>query len=406
VVSQPDFAPHAAPLPGEHGDPLVAVDEFSAAYGETLAEALNLDNWESGIDLESLYQRLEAEIVPAIEQERRIQEVVREELFDLLAQAADAPSEAGVHTASLSDLQEVTRKVLFSGQLETCDGTTVTHDTLLVTVTQIGICLISYQGHEMALSQRLFRRDLRVGAADPIEEVRALLERRQSRSATGVTDRRDTLSELGRRGIMTYAERATLLYRSQAAWRMGHGNPVPYELLTGSGSMDLLGEAIKVLSDLIDYQQFVFVPSAIKDRVLLTLGGALHPLEYAVVYTGESAMRRVVKGGHYGEEWHNRVGRFVDRNGQKVVVGVYRAGPYSPATPFFAHADRVHEAAHVAMADSLLQEHRGFPLSIDLADAACRAVFGGGAFDDAVTAAYQTHGEPARYLTERQTRPH
>jgi hypothetical protein len=405
VVSQPDLEPHAA-LPGEHGDPLVEVDEYSAAYGETLTETLNLDNWESGIDLESLYQRLESEIAPAIEQERRIQEVVRRELFPMLAEAADAPPEAGVHTAVPADLQEVTRKVLFSGQLETCDGTTVTHDTLLVTVTQIGICLVSYQGHEMALSQRLFRRDLRVGAPDPTEEVRALLERRQSRAATGVTDRHDTLSELGRRGIMSYAERATLLHRSQAAWRMGHGNPVPYELLTGSGSMDLLGAAITVLNELIDYQQFVFVPSAIKDRVLLTLGAALHPLEYVVVYSGETAMRRVVNGGHYGEGWHRRAEQFVERNGPKIAIGAYRAGPHSPATPFFAHADRVHEAAHVAMADSLLQEHRGFPLSIDLADAACRAVFGGAAFDDAVTAAYQTHGEPARYLTERQTRPH
>lgn len=330
---------------------------------------------------------------------------MRRELFPLLAQAADAPPEAGDHTAALADLEEVTRKVLFSGQLETCDGTTVTHDTLLVTVTQIGICLISYQGHELALSQRLFRRDLRVGASDPTEEVRALLERRQSRTATGVTDRHDTLSELGRRGIMSYAERATLLRRSNAAWRMGHGNPIPYELLTGSGSMELLAAAIDVLEELVDYQQFVFVPSAIKDRVLLTLGAALWPLQYAVVYTGETAMRRVVAAGHYSGDWHRRAERFVDRVGPKIAIGVYRAGPHSPATPFFAHVDRVHEAAHVAMADSLLQEHRGFPLSIDLADAACRAVFGGGAFEDAITSAYQTHGEPVRYLTERQTRP-
>lgn len=396
--------PHA-PLPGESGDPLVEGDEYSAAYGEPLAHTLNLDSWEAGVDLADLYRRLEAEIAPAIEQERRIQDTVRRELFPLLAQAADAPPQAGDHTAALADLEEVTRKVLFSGQLETCDGTTVTHDTLLVTVTQIGICLISYQGHELALSQRLFRRDLRVGAPDPTEEVRALLERRQSRTATGVTDRHDTLSELGRRGIMTYAERATLLRRSNAAWRMGHGNPVPYELLTGSGSMELLAAAIDLLEELVDYQQFVFVPSAIKDRVLLTLGAALRPLQYAVVHTGETAMRRMVANGHYSGDWHRRVERFVDRIGPKIAIGVYRAGPHSPATPFFAHVDRVHEAAHVAMADSLLQEHRGFPLSIDLADAACRAVFGGGAFEDAVTSAYQTHGEPVRYLTERQTRP-
>jgi hypothetical protein len=235
--------------------------------------------------------------------------------------------------------------------------------------------------------------------------VRALLERRQSRSATGATDRHDTLSELGRRGIMSYAERATLLRRSNAAWRMGHGNPIPYELLTGSGSMELLAAAADVLEELVGYQQFVFVPSAIKDRVLLTLGTALRPLEYAVVHTGETAMRRVVANGHYSGDWHRRAEGFVDRVGPKIAIGVYRAGPHSPAMPFFAHVDRVHEAAHVAMADSLLQEHRGFPLSIDLADSACRTVFGGGAFEDAVTSAYQTHGEPVRFLTERQTRP-
>jgi hypothetical protein len=271
-------------------------------------------------------------------------------------------------------------------------------------VTQIGICLISYQGNELALSQRLFRRDLRVASPDPTEEVRALLEKRQSRAAAGVSDRHDTLSELGRRGIMSYGERATLLNRSTAAWRMGHGNPVPYELLTGSGSMELLGASMHMLQDLIEYRQFVFVPSAVKDRVLLTLGAALWPLEYAVVHTGETAMRRVVEHGHYKGTWHQEAVKFVDRVGSKIAVGVYRAGPHSPATPFFAHVERIHEAAHIAMADSLLQEHRGFPLSIDLADTACRTMFAGAAFDDAVTSAYQSKGEPVRYLNERQTR--
>jgi hypothetical protein len=121
----------------------------------------------------------------------------------LLAQAHDAPPEAGVHTAELPDLEDVTRKVPFSGELETCDGTTSSHDTLLVRVTQIGICLVSYHDHELALSQRLFRRDLRVSSTDPLEGVRAVLEQRQARAATGVNDRRDTLSELGRRGIMS-----------------------------------------------------------------------------------------------------------------------------------------------------------------------------------------------------------
>jgi len=61
-------------------------------------------------------------------------------------------------------------------------GTSITHDTLLLTVTQIGVCLISYQGDELALSQRMFRRDLRTVGTDPVEEAKDLLARRKERT--------------------------------------------------------------------------------------------------------------------------------------------------------------------------------------------------------------------------------
>ncbi len=384
---------------------LVGDDEFKTATGEPIERTLDLSTWQVGVDLGALYAKLEAEVGPALTQERRIQNLVRTEIFPHLG-GPDAPSEAGVHRAQPVDLEEVHRKVLFSGQLDSCDGTSITHDTLLLTVTQIGICLISYQGDELALSQRMYRRDLRTVGADPVEEAKELLARRKDRAATGSVDKRDTLSELARRGIMTYAERATLLHKLTAQWRMGHGNVAPYELLTGSGNMALLAESLAVLRDLIGYERFVFVPSSIKDRLLLTIGDALDPLEYAVVQTGEQAMRRIVNGGRYHPDSRRLADSFVDDLGAKVAVGVYRASAHSPATPFFAHVDRVHEAAHIVMADSLLQEHRGFPLSIDLADMACRAMFGAEAFDDAVSQAYREHGEPLRYLPERDTREH
>jgi hypothetical protein len=383
---------------------LVADDVYKAATGESIERTLDLTTWQTGVDLGALYQRLEAEVGPALEQERRVQNVVRSEIFPLLRQAPDAPTEAGVHQAKAADLEDVHRKVLFSGQLDTCDGTTATHDTLLLTVTQIGVCLISYQGNELALSQRMYRRDLRTVGTDPIDEARELLGRRKDRAATGVADKRDTLSELARRGIMTYAERATLLQYSDAAWRMGHGNIAPYELLTGSGNMALLAASLTVLRDLVAHQRFVFVPSSIKDRLLLTIGHALGPLEYAVIQTADHAMRRIVDGGRYNPDSLRLAEAFVDDIGHQIAVGVYRASAHSPATPFFAHVDRVHEAAHIAIADSVLQEHRGFPLSIDLADASCRAMFGAGTFDDAVASAYREHGEPLRYLPERNTR--
>jgi hypothetical protein len=402
-MSQPQQGP-AQPAAGDDQF-LVADDEFKAATGEPIERTLDLDTWQVGVDLGALYARLEAEVGPALDQERRIQNLVRTEIFPHL-RGPDAPAEAGVHRAKPADLEEVHRKVLFSGQLDTCDGTSITHDTLLLTVTQIGICLISYQGDELALSQRMYRRDLRSVSADPVEEAKELLARRKDRAATGAVDKRDTLSELARRGIMTYAGRATLLHKATTQWRMGHGNVAPYELLTGSGNMALLAESLKVLRDLIGYERFVFVPSSIKDRLLLTIGDALEPLEYAVVQTGEQAMRRIVDGGRYNPDSRRLADTFVDDVGRKVAVGVYRAARHAPATPFFAHVDRVHEAAHIAMADSLLQEHRGFPLSIDLADMACRAMFGAETFDDAVASAYREHGEPLRYLPERNTREH
>lgn len=397
-MTQPQHA-HAA-----EDHVLIADDDFKAATGESIERTLDLTTWQAGVDLGALYRRLEAEVGPALEQERRVQSVVRSEIFPLLRQAPDAPAEAGVHRAIAADLEDVHRKVLFSGQLDTCDGTSVTHDTLLLTVTQIGVCLISYQGDELALSQRMYRRDLRTVGGNPIEEARELLARRKDRAATGVADKRDTLSELARRGIMTYAERATLLQKSEAEWRMGHGNIAPYELLTGSGNMALLAASLAVLRDLVAYERFVFVPSSIKDRLLLTIGNALGPLEYAVIQTGEQAMHKIVDSGRYHPDSGRLAEAFVSDIGHKIAVGVYRASAHSPATPFFAHVDRVHEAAHIAIADSVLQEHRGFPLSIDLADAACRAMFGADTFDDAVAAAYREHGEPLRYLPERNTR--
>ena len=91
---------------------------------------------------------------------------------------------------------------------------------------------------------------------------------------------------------MTFAERLILTHKSNAPWRMGHGQPAPYELLTGSGSMEFLRAALDLLRQLIlDQQKFVFVPSAPSDRRLLTIGHALRPLEFAIVDTMENDWR-------------------------------------------------------------------------------------------------------------------
>jgi hypothetical protein len=235
-----------------------------------------------------------------------------------------------------------------------------------------------------------------------------LLERRRKRGGADQKAPHDRLAELARRGIMAYAERAVLLDRSEAVWRMGHGNPTPYELVTGSGMPDLLRASLEIMKRLVlECPRFVFVPSSTTARELLTIGNALQPLEYAIVDTNQSSLDRIAQGHYRGEGWGDlkkAVDEFVDECGPKIVVGMYRASSLAPAQMFYAHVSHAHEAALIAMADSVLQEHRGFPMLIDLADGVCRASFGADTFAASTQLAYAQAGEPFRYFSERKTR--
>jgi hypothetical protein len=384
----------------------VAPDEFKEAYGEPLARTLDLTTWQDAPDFKAIYERMSSEVAEAVEQERRTRNVVREKFFPQLSKQLGAPEAAGVYQATPAQIEQKHRGILLNGKIEACDGTVATHDTLVLTVTQLGVCLTSYRGEELTLSQRLFRRDLRVGGGyDPAAEALELLQRRSRRSAPGEEDRRETIAELARRGIMSYAERAVLLDRSDAPWRLGHGQLIPYELITGAGSMELLSAALEMLCRFVlDQRRFIFVPSTVRDRVLLTIGDALRPLEYAVVETNSSRLRTIVDQGKYAPEYQKAALDFVNEVGQQVVTGVYRASAFCPAHIFIAHRDFVHDAALIAIADSAMQEHRGFPLLIDLAHNVVKAAFGADTFDQVIRNAYADAGEPFEFLGERETR--
>lgn len=68
------------------------------------------------------------------------------------------------------------------------DGTCAVHDTLPISIAQIGVCLVSYAGEQGSWVQRLYRRDLRVRGLDPVEEALALLEKRDARSGIDQPD--------------------------------------------------------------------------------------------------------------------------------------------------------------------------------------------------------------------------
>jgi hypothetical protein len=407
---------NAAALPPRTAPPIVRPEDYHEAFGEELAQTLNVDNWRAGRDLGEEYRRIEAEVRQAVGRESGWQRRVREEVHPRLAFAPGAPKGAGRYQVTLDELADA-HALLFRGGVEACDGNIQVHDTLPLTIYQIGVSLVSYGGNQGTWCQRLFRHDLRQQNADPVAEALELLERRSRRNGLNQPTEGDLLSELAQRGIMSYAERAVLLRRSQAVWRMGHGSPAPLELF--ANLPDLMIESIRVIRELIEgHQKFVYVASEGGDRGLLTIGDALYPLEYAIVCTLEERLAPFLEQWRcWGPvtvdlHWDGRrltpeqwVQRFRDEVASRVVVGLYRATLLAPAQLFYAHVEHADVAARVALADSVLQEQRGFPLLIDHADQVCRSVYGGGSLSDLAAVAYAAAGVPFRYVSERASRP-
>jgi len=396
--------------------PSFSADEFRDSFGEDLGQTLDLATWRTDVNLTDEYRRIETEVRLAVEKEGEYQRHIRRDIFPRL-QWGEVPG-CGVHEIPIGDIETVHRGLLFNGGVEACDGTNQDHDTLPLTIHQIGVSLVSYAGDRGTWHQRLFRRDLRLSNRDPVEEVLELLERRGRRAAVNHSNRHDAFSELFQRALMSYAERAILLRRSNAVWRMGHGSPAPLELLTGGGLVELMVQATRIVRELVEqHQKFVFIASEPKERALMTIGQALHPLEYAIVQTLEDRIAHTLDMVHFGDSagadlrWDGDrltpqgwLARFRDQVAPRVVVGVYRASPVAPPQVFYAHADHADVAARIAVADSILQQERGFPLLIDLADRVCSSIYGGGSLQDLTAAAYAASGVPWRYLSERATR--
>lgn len=405
-------------LPASRPHPLSA-DAFAASFGESLANTMNLDTWRQGVDLVQEYARIDREIAEAVEFETEQQAQVREQVLSRLGFLHDDLPEAGKYEVTEDVLKEVHRGLLFNGGVEACDGTHQRHDSLALTIHQIGVCLVSYTGNQGSWSTRLFRRDLREDLGDPVENMLALLERRKHRAGLNQPDRRDGLTELAERAVMSYAEVAVLLKKARAVWRVGHGMPAPYQLLAGAGNPDVAVGSITLLRDLIEgHKKFVYVSSEGQDREYLTLGQALRPLEYLVVGTLDEKIERFVRGISFSTKatvdarWDGEkvsalemVTRFRDVVAPQVVFGVYRASRLAPPQVFYAHRDHFELAAAVAIADSVLLPQRGFPMLIDLADRTCNGVYGGGSLREMAETAYGRVGAKLRYGSERANRP-
>ena len=220
-------------------------------------------------------------------------------------------------------------------------------------------------------------------------------------------DKPKKISDMMRRGVMTFMERKVLGQIFTATWRIGHGNPLAYELLTGVGSFELIQLSIPVLRSIVDHRKLLFVSSETAEQHIKTLGDALAPLEYAIISDMRPYLERISRGGFRGE-WgrimETDLRPFLDEVGEQVVIGTYRATHFAPAQIFYAHRDFAHEAAAIAIADSVHLDHRGFPMLIEVADNLCRGYFGAQTLERPTLAAFGNTDSPFRHLGERSTR--
>lgn len=382
--------------------------------------ALDLDTWTSGERMDQLAARLEREVEMAARFEADMAPRVLKALEEGLPSAPDASRESGIYKLTPDIITRALKNVVFNGLVEACDGTRVAVSTLPVTVIQIGICLTSYQGSGDggSIGHRLYRHDIMRKSGDAEQEVLDFLSRRARRKKREVAHQEYgddgqlmNISDMLCRALMIYAERAMLVERSQSPWRMGHGGPMPHELIVGSGRNEMAFASLEMLRRLLlNHQKFIFVPSEISDEAVVTIANALHPLQYAVLRNTKDIIQGYIEGSSYERPHYKKSGlyqavcSFQEDVGSKVVLGVYRASALCPGRVFYAHEDHVHEAAQIVMADSVLQEARGFPNLIDIADRTCKGMFEPGGLSAQVHAVLARSGSPFRFLGERNTR--
>ena len=387
-----------------------SLQTVTPAFEQSLVESLNLEKWQPGHNYAEFYERVENEVRSSTKNEDVAVRAIRTELIPekIVSRLPQDVASVAFQQFNAAQIEKAHLNLLFNGCVEASDGTIVMHDTLPLTITQIGVCLVSYQGEQGAYAHRIFRRDLQMKGDDILEEIKQLLAERQNRGTTGQADENTSAgrSMLAQRGLMAYAERAILMDKSSALWRMGHGNPIPYELLTGywATQEQMARAAISLFQKLIAHERFVFVLSNTSRRELITIGGALKPLEYLVVDTATSDLVNLIERGGASRAMKKTQLDFVEQYGNDIVLGLFKASAISPAFLFYAHRNHLQTAALLAIADALLQEHRGFPMLIDIADNICSATFGAETFYATIRNAYADANQPYRYLNERETR--
>jgi hypothetical protein len=380
--------------------------DIERALGQSIQSALDLSTWDSGTGLRGLH-KAQQHLAKSITQQKRILREVRKHLLPELANFPNAPDAAGVFRVTEADLTLARRTVLLTGDLTAVRGASVSHESLVANLVSVGICLTKYDGQIRSWRTIFLRHDCDIAATNPVDEIRAILNQRARRSKVGPGGQGDDgISRLMRRALQSAAERKSLLEKVDSSWRMGYGVPIPYDLLTGSGSMDLIDAVLPVLEALLlQDSRWVFLPDSLTSLAFSTIAAALEPGELAIIQKAKPTFDAIVEKGHYPSDYRTKVRQFAEQAGDAIIIGGFRASQFGPPQLFFAHKEHALHAGLVAMADAALQPHRGFPLLLELAGISAKAGLGIDAFQGMVESAYASAGAGQYYAPDRVVVP-
>jgi len=362
----------------------MSFNDFRKLYGEDYSEATNIETWKPDRNLGRLYSRIEEEIITAKQNEQDSNSVIRNDIFPKIKTNTTVPF-AGLQSDTTPELIEKVHKgFLFNGAVTACGSVSVMYDSLPISITQMGICLVNYQGQHGSYSHQLYRRDLRFNHSINFDSAISFIQRKQNEDATKI-------NSLAMRSIKSYVERAILLQKSDAKWLFGYGFPAPYELMMGfwANQEEVKNQSIQMMNQMIlEHKRFVYVQSSMIHPDYWALGNALNPFEYLVIDTMEDKMVQMVNSGNTRLEIKNDYLEFARDAGSKIAVGVYKVSQQAPPQVFYCHIDHIQIAALIAMSDSALQQHSGTPMLLDLAENLCKNAFGKTDFMASIDQAY------------------
>lgn len=384
-------------------EPIMTSATLEEALGQTLREALDLQQWDDHAGLQIMLERIPSAIKKSVLTERKLHQAIRHNILQDLRLVPDAPPGVGVYTVDEKHQKAARRNILLAGRVTAAEGANTGHDGVTATLVAVGVCLTRYDGAMHSWKTTFLRHDYSADHKDVVEGLRQFLDRRAAR---GSVNNRDQITSLLRRGIMASMERKALLQRTTTPWRFGHGVPTPLEILTGSGSMELIDEMLPVLEQLLlQEKRWVFVSERDANRALLTIAGALEAGQIAILQKGKLVLQDMVERGTYDPVRKAKVLTFAEKLGESMIVGGFRATRSAPAQLFFAHAEHALEAGVIALADAALQPHRGYPLLLELARLGAKTGLGVESFGSLVEAAYSKERASSQFSSGRILTP-